>query len=596
MSAVMSDFPDDWQSKDDTLDNGSGISDARDGSPLSSCIPPDLPEPPFPDAHDSGHFSEHAPFWESPDKPKNATIVLPTDQWPEPINPWDSGDASHLATVTEEMMPPAIWPYVADQSDRAGVDINQVALNCYTACAAMIRAGIGLKMQQDMGDGGRVWTEYPILWAAVVGMFSEKKGVGLDLAVDYLKSIDTRQRIAEQADWERYADQAKEHENDLKDYFRDKKKNPGQVRPEEPEKPPRTRLWSDDATLQALGKLFTENPRRKISIIKDELSGWFGSFDAFNNGKSDVDRPAYLSFYESKLKLIDRVGGGFYPVDPWGGCILGGIQPDVLAKIAAKLGGDGMLQRFQVIISKPARQVPRRPADKAATALWIRTQENLFHMEKHPNGVQLSDAAAEFMDEKVLWINRALGAGLAPSLAGALGKWEGLFGRLMITSHCIKTAAESDVNCAVCLPEGQVSLRTAQQCWNWMQGLLWPHAVQFYTKTLDTGTDNRHILAFANYVIARNLDKVRPGYLSAEWSHYKRYMRTTAERKEFFNAIVSCGLALPSGEMDKTLQIAKTYIINPKFLDGRFNAYKAAAEERAERYREIMPDGFTRDR
>ncbi len=532
---------------------------------------------------------ERSAVW-LPSLPKAATVPLAVDLWPEPVNVWDSGDASRLSVVTPEMLPPAIAPYIFDQADRGGVDVNQVAVNCYTACAAMIRAGIGVQMQEDMHDGGRVWTEYPVLWAAVVGMFSEKKGLGLDLATDYLKSVDTRQRMKEQAEWDRYNEEEKQHEADMKSYRTALKKNPSADKPELRDKPPRSRLWSDDATLQALAKLFSENPRGKVSIIKDELSGWFGSFDAFNAGKTDIDRPAFLSFYESKQRLIDRVGTGFYSIDRWGGCIIGGIQPDILAKVAAKLGGDGMLQRFQIVTSRPARQVPRRAADMKATALWQKVQEGLFHMEQRGNPITLSRQAAEYMDDRTQWINKALNAGLTPALAGAVGKWEGLFGRLMITSHCIAAAARGST-----VPYPEVDLSTAQQAWNWMHGLLWPHAVHFYTRTIEKDSENTHLLAFANYLMARpETNEVKPGYLSGQWSHYKRHMKTTQERREFWNSAVNAGFVLPGADFDRSLQIAKTYTVNPKLRDGRFKDYGELASQQRDKYREIMPEGFTR--
>lgn len=531
---------------------------------------------------------ERSVVWTPPDRPKTATVPILDASWPDPVNVWDSADTSRLAIVAPEMLPAAIAPYVFDQADRAGVDVNQVALNCYTACAAMIRAGIGLQMQEDMGDGGRVWTEYAVLWAAVIGMFSEKKGVGLDVAVDYLKSTDTRQRMKEQQAWDSYEDEEKGYQSELKEYQRDIKKKPALERPTAPEKPPRSRLWTDDATLQAMAKLFTENPRGKVSVIKDELSGWFGAFDAFTAGKSDIDRPAFLSFYESKQRLIDRVGSGFYAIDRWGGCIIGGIQPDILAKVAAKLGGDGMLQRFQIITSRPARQVPRRPADTKATALWQKTQESLFQMEQRGNPVKLSKQAAEYMDDRVQWINKALNAGLTPSLAGAIGKWEGLFGRLMITSHCIHAASRG-----VTIPYPEVDLSTAQQAWAWMHGLLWPHAIHFYTSIADKGADDSHLILFGKYLLARpETTIIKPGYLPSEWTHYKRTLRTTFERKEFWQSAVNAGFVLPNEEYDRNLQIAKTYRVNPKLHDGRFAQFAQIAKQQKDAKIAVMPKSW----
>ncbi len=474
-----------------------------------------------------------------------------------------------------------------DQADRAGVDPAQVAVNCYTTCAALIRSGIGVQMQEDMGDGSRVWTEFPILWAAVVGMFSEKKGVGLDIAIHRLKAIDARWRMEDEAGWKDYERKVKVYEKKMQTYYTKAATDPNAPIPELDEAPPRRRIWTDDATLQGVAKTYPENPRRKITVIKDELAGWFGSFDAFTNGKSDIDRPAYLSFYESKARPIDRAGGGAWFIDPWGGCIIGGIQPDVFAKIAAKLGADGMLQRFQIITSKPAKQVPRRAADKAAALHWATVCENLAAMMPRGNPVRLSEDAAEFMDEKVKWITYVMQSGISPALQGSIGKWEGLFGRLAITSHCIADAAKGLKE-----PSPDVTLKTMKQCWAWMQEILWPHAVHFYGTTLDRElSDQTALISFANFVLARNIKEVKPGYISSIWSHYRKF-KTIQQRKEFWDSVVNAGIGRAALGVDRSGQIAATYAINPKFLDGRFNNRAEIAREQAERYREIMHPAY----
>ena len=547
---------------------------------------------------ESTHVSRETTQPDHWEKPFAAVRAVPIGEWPEPINAWDSSDTSRLPQVREEWLPEAIAPYVFDQGERGGVDINQPALSCLWACSAVIRAGIGVQMQQDMGDGGRVWTEYPVLWGAILGLFSEKKGLGQDIGTDFLKDMDREQRLEDEELWKVYGRKEKVYENQMRSYYAEQAKTAGEIPvPEAPVKPDRNRLWTDDATLEALGKLFTENPRGKVAVIKDELSGWFGSFDAYSNGKADKDRPTYLSGYESKERLIDRVAGGFYHVRRWGVPIMGGIQPDVVSRIAAKLGGDGMLQRFQIISSKPAKQVPRRPADTAATKQWLKVQRNLFHMQARGNPVTLSREAAEFMDEKVLWVNKALNSGLTPALAGHIGKWEGLFGRLAITSHCIEDAARCKLDLDALkagnfVPSPEISYQTMQQVWGWMQGLIWPHAVHFYTSTMDQSDSNKHLLAFANFVIARKLEFVRPGYLGSEWTHYKREIKTIQQRKEFWDSVVNAGIAAPADLPDRTLLVAKKYVINPKFLDGRFESFAAIAAQQKERYKEIMPESW----
>jgi hypothetical protein len=600
--------------------NGAMPSGAQDGNshPLNGATEP-LPSVPFPDAPEAfGDMPDNIPLDAYADEfnrihadPETNPVERaishvhaepyqtpewvhnePTSdsEWPEPVNLF--GGVT-FPPFPPGCLPPEIEPYVRDQADRAGVDIAQVALNCYAICAATIRAGIGVQMQEDMGDGSRVWTEYPILWAAVVGMFGEKKGVGLDIAMHQFKAIDARTRMREEESWKAHERKIKIHEKQMQQYYTEAAKNPNAPVPELDPAPPHTRYWTDDATLQGIAKTFTDNPRKKIAVIKDELSGWFGSFDAFTNGKSDIDRPAYLSAYESKARPIDRVGGGTWFIDPWGVPIIGGIQPDVFRKVAARLGADGMLQRFQIVLSRPAVQVPRRPADQAAAAQWKKIMENLAAMMPRGNPVRLSKEAARFMDEKVKWISHAVQSGITPSLAGTVNKWEGLFGRLAITSHCISDAArcnmtQEQLDRGEFVPSPEVSLATMQQCWTWMREFLWPHAVQFYEGQQSSNPENEMLIKFADFVLARGITEVQPGYLSGKWSTY-RELKTIQQRREFWDSVLNIGLGRSANQgFDRTGNIPRTIIINPRYLDGRFSARAEHARAQAERYRDIM--------
>lgn len=594
MSAVLTDFPDDWQPSD-TLDpeslNGSGISDARDGSPLSSCIPPDLPEPPFPDFDDSATsqyipdpfdepISKPAPFWATP-------VGDSQGEWPDPVDLWGG---LNLPAMPHNVLPPAAADFILDQSNVMTSDPVQMALNCRVIAASCIRTGITLQMQRGNAEqGGRVWQESPILWGSVVGDPSTMKGPVLNASIHYFRKVANKLREKNEAAWKEYDRLTKVHERALQTYYSAAAKDPNAPQPEAPEKPPRERLWTDDVTKETVAKLICENPRGKICVIKDEQAGWFGSFDAYGNGKSDKDRPDWLSFYESGERYIDRsTEGRSYHVPSWGGCIVGGIQPSVLAKIAGKLGSDGMLQRFMIVMPQAAGDENENARyDQEAVSRWNRIIDNLIEM--YPTGypVTLSDDAADFAADKRRWCRNLQKANIDPSLNFMLGKWSGLHGRLMITDHCI-----ADADRGLPSPSPEVSLKTAQTTWAWMEKVLWPHAVQFYTSLSTQGDDNSALLSFANFVLARNITEVRPGYLSAEWSHYRKF-KTIQQRREFWDSATNVGIVRPKNDgFNRTGQIARTYEINPKFLDGRFKTQAENARHQAERYREIMHPAF----
>ncbi len=430
-----------------------------------------------------------------------------------------------------------------------------------------------------------VWKEKPILWGAVVGDPSSGKGPALDIALHKFYKIASALRQKDEAAWEQYDKDCKVHEKRMQKWYAEQASVKTDLQePQAPTKPPRERLWTDDVTKEVVAKLLTENPRGKIAIVKDELASWFGGFDAYGTGKSDKDRPDWLSFYESKERYVDRaMEGRSYHVPSWGGIILGGIQPEVLARVQGKLGADGMLQRFQIIVARAKRQVPKRAADAEAVKDWNRILENLAALQPGAHPIMLSAEAAAYMDEQVQWIAESMQAGFAPSIVAALGKWEGLFGRLMITSHCIECAAQGLGH-----PSPQVSLRTAEQAWGWMRWILWPNAVRFYQGATDQGEEFKSGKAFAEYVLARDVRRIRPHRLTAQWSHYRDNYKTIMARREFWARSEHLGWVRPLGQLDRNSSLASEYEVNPLAFDGRFSEQSATAQASVTRYRKAM--------
>ena len=510
---------------------------------------------------------------------ENTGSIL-TGEWPDPADFWG---ATELPEFLPQYLPPAIEPYVTDQASRAGIDPAQVGLNCYVVCAALLRSGIELQMQEGSEDG-RTWKEKPVLWGASVGDPSTGKGPAMDIALHKAQQIEHRIRLRDAEAWERYEDEAKIHERRMQEYIAKAAKNPQELKPDAPPKPPKERFFIDDATKEVVAKLLTENPRGKVTVLKDELASWFGSFGAYGATGAEKDRGDWLSFYESKKKFIDRaMEGRSYHVQSWGGCILGGIQPEILGRVSAKLGADGMMQRFMLIISKPKRQVPKRAVDPNAVKDWNRVCENLAAMQPGQHPVALSNEAAAYMDEQVQWLAQTMQAGFAPSIVYALGKWEGLFGRLMITSHCIECAAQGLGH-----PSPLVSLRTAEQAWGWLRWILWPHAVHFYQGATDQGDEFKSGKAFAEFVLARDIRKVKPHTLTAGWSHYRFNFKTIQQRREFWVRIEHAGWARACSVIDKNTALASEYEINPNAFDGRFSEQIEAAQASVTRYRQAM--------
>lgn len=509
-------------------------------------------------------------------------------EWPEPVDFW--GGSHNLAPWEPEYSPPAIAPYIADQADMRGLDATMQAGCCLWACALLLRRGIELEMQPSSGEG-MGWIEKPNLWVAIRGEPGDGKGPAMDAALYRPTKIGDRMYAQDLEAWKQYEDRARIHENALQTYFKAAAKDASAQRPEAPEKPPRRRILADDITKEAVAKLLIENPRGKVGLAKGELASWLGSMGAYGASGAEKDRGDWLEAYESKRRFIDRVkDGGSWDVPSWGVPILGGIQPTTLAKIAARLGDDGMLQRFQIIVSTPKRIKRPRRDDPAATALYNTVCENLAAMEPRGNPVKFSREAAEFFWECQQWLDRARNGAPVDPLKFALNKWEGLLGRLCITSHCIADAAQG-----LPVPSPEVSLATIEQCWRWVQNILWPHAHYFYTASIETAM-GKNLQKFGDYLLARpGLKEIKTGYLTAQWSHYKTFT-TMQTIREFWDAAVRNGAVRPHGHAtNRAGTLPAVFEVNPKFHDGRFSLRAQVAAAMVARARETMPAQFRRE-
>jgi len=510
------------------------------------------------------------------------------DNWPEPLDFWGARMDSDLPI---SCLPPAIAPFVVDQSRVIGTDPAQIALNSLVTLSACIRVGINVQMQGNASDAvlGRVWRESPILWGAVVGDASTGKGPAFDAATHYFRQKSNELRKKNDDDWKEYDIQSKVYEKSLKAYVSEAAKNTSAERPEAPEKPPRERLWTDDATLETLGKLLTENPRGRLMLLKDELSSWCGSMDAYSNGKTDKDRPAYLSFYEGKERPIDRVGGGSYHVQSFGGNILGGIQPQIMAKMAQKFSGDGMLQRFMVVVSRSQTDGDESGNyDISAVKRFHNVIDKLLDMQARPYPITLDEDAARFMADKRRWLRDVMKAQLDPAINSLLGKWQGLHGRLAITYACIDAADRGQD-----VPYPTVSLDHVTRSWEWIENVLWPHATHFYINVLGGGGASEAEKAFGEYVLARDLEEVGTTKMSGGWTWYKQNVKTVQARKELFANLLNTGWIRPIGGVDRTGQMPTKYAVNPKVRDGRFSVQMEAAKSKRERAIKYAPAQFT---
>jgi hypothetical protein len=467
----------------------------------------------------------------------------PSSEWPTPADPQllDS-----LPPIKAEWLPVEIADFVLDQSAVKGVDPVQIALCSLVACAGAVTDSI--KLQVKAGD--TTWLESARLWGAVVGDPSTKKGPALAVVTERLWSIDAGLRkSAEQ--------KLLEHEADLQvfnarmaNYARMAAKGEQCERPVRPARPIMPRLLADDATVEGLRDVLADNPRG-ILVVKDELAGWFGAMDAYSGGAADKDRPAWLQTYNGGPRIIDRQGGRMIFAPNWSCSILGGIQPSIMQRIALRMGEDGMLQRFMVVISGAATLGEERSPDMGALERWGSIVTRLVAMRPADEPCKLAYGAQILRTKASRWIYERFATESVPGpMTGYIMKWEGLFPRLMLTYHLIAAAAAG-----LDKPEPIIGEDTARRVWAFMQEVLLPHATTFYRSVSGAARFLLPYQAICLLILARGWTEVKLSDLWHGW-HGWRQLESDKHRNEVIAHLIE------SGWLRKAAH-EKHYFVNP---------------------------------
>lgn len=411
-----------------------------------------------------------------------------------------------------DLLPDAVSRYAKDQAELIGVDPAVIGMAAIGAAAAAIDDRI--EIQPKRYDP--TWRESARLWVAVIGDPSAKKSPGLTKAMGPLYTVDSEWREANaraMAEWEQSCEELEK----------------GEAKPPKPEQ---RRLIVNDATVEKLGEILSNAQPRGILSFQDELSGWLSSMDAYKNG-GHKDRAAWLEAYNGGPKAIDRISRGSTFVENWSACVLGGIQPNVVHAYANSTNHDGMLQRFILVHAGEATIGQDRRPDMDAKKGYTDMIKQLTEIT--PPGddsvVKLSEeahTAREDLDEKLLKATRS-----HPNkfLTAALGKWNGLFSRLLLVFHCIECATYR-----IYPTEKPVSGDTARRVASLMWGTMLPHAVKFY-EGLDPTEDHA--------------SKVAALLLAHEWQRF------TVKRD--LNRHMKASRALKPWELDEALDRLEAY-------------------------------------
>jgi hypothetical protein len=423
------------------------------------------------------------------------------DPWLEPVDFLSDRDRG-APQLKERHVPPSLWPFIADTATRLGVATSSVAMATIISSASAISEE--WQIQPKRHDF--TWTEAARLWGAIVGPPSILKSPVIAMATAPIVAME----VAARRDW---SEQMAIHRVALAAW------KAGAKTAAEPTAPRRPRYLVESATIEALqevlrddedGKLFA--PLGKVLVRQDELSEFLAGMDKYSTSKGS-DRGAYLRAYNGGRFTIDRIGRGSFAANSWSVCLLGGIQPDPIQRIATQAVDDGLLQRMMLDVPPPQGagrdQTPNRSA--------IDTYQDIFPAlaalrptrtgTASPAIVALhADAHAAREDVDTLARVMAAMPDTSPRLQSTFGKWSGLFARLCLTFHLVEVAAaraRDEIGPSVAV----VPLAIATRVRSYMRQILAPNllraeAIIFASKQTD------HAAWLAGYILANRLDRI----------------------------------------------------------------------------------------
>ncbi len=486
--------------------------------------------------------------------------IVANDNAPQP-DPIDLFAEFPVPPIQREMLPQTIADYAFDQGELVGVEPAMIAIPALVACAAALHDGVQLQVKRH--ETG--WRESARLWCAVVGNPSIKKSPSISKAISRVRKInadlaeDNKKILAQHAaDLEAYKDAKKEA------------KKTGDV-VTAPEQPMLQRLVVQDTTVEALSEVLKDNPRG-ILCLQDELSGWFGSMDAYSGGKAGgKDRAHWLEAYNGGGRVVDRVMRGTLSIPNWSVSMIGGIQPDAIRRIAQNMTDDGLMQRFMIVIGRNAKEHDRQE-DTAAHNRFRDLVDHLHAVQPGQRPVTMSEQAHAIREDLNAYTADLMEFGTLPGgLVSHLGKWSGLFARLTLLFHAIECHRVSQHPCSM-----EVSGATAAKVDLLMRKFLLPHALAYYTDILGAASDLEHARWIAGHILSKQLQAITQRDIMQAYKQWRGLDQWRQVR--VMQTLEDMGWVIAMDDERRTRKGTHTWAVNTRVHD----IFKAKAAMEAE--------------
>ena len=368
-----------------------------------------------------------------------------------------------------KLLPHPLDDFVAAGAVAIGCDGAAIALPLLSGLAAAV--GNSRRLQLKRG-----WEVPAIIWSALVGDSGTQKSPAFRLV---LKPFKDRQEAA----MKRHAEAEKAYGKELarweKQVARWKHATDGDSDPPEKPNPPQAELSViSDVTVEAMAPLLIDN-ERGLLLARDELVGWFGSFDRYAGGKGGGDAAHWLSMYNGDGMQVDRKSGTprTLVVPNASVSVTGGIQPSVLHKALGTEHRDSGLAARLLLASPPrkAKQWTDDDIDPEMMAKLAEIVNRLYDLKPRINedGESVPVVIKLSPEAKVVWVEYYNQHGkeqvnLSGELAAAWAKLEEYAARIALVHHHVRWAA-SDPSLKNEELIDECSMRAAVQLIGWFK-------------------------------------------------------------------------------------------------------------------------------
>ena len=275
-------------------------------------------------------------------------------------------------------------------------------------------------------------------------------------------------------------------------------------------RPKQTRLAMQDTTIEAAQEILQGQPGRRAACIRTSCPAGSARWTSTRaRAAPQKDRAFWLQSCNGGLYAVNRIGRGSVLIPNLSVSILGGIQPEIIRKLAEDSHDDGLLQRLIPIMLRPA-VVGRDEKPSQSVAEYNSLIGRLHHIGSPIMGGGLLEGGTVLhFDDGALAIREGLEKrhlelaqceSINRKLAAHIGKYNGIFARLCVVWHCVEHAGSN-------IP-ATVTEDTARRVTGFLHGFLLPHALAFYAGMLGLSDDHDRLAAVAGYILAHKLERV----------------------------------------------------------------------------------------